>query len=100
MYLLKIKSICLSKDENERKTFVEACIAHAKASKEDEGNLFFNCVCYPNKHSVKVNFEELWESKEHCVKHLESAKARPHIEVINRYRSYKETLKELEIEEE
>ncbi len=100
MYLLKIKSICLSKDESVRKEWLRACLEHAQASKGDEGNLYFNAVCYKNKKSVKVNFEELWESKEDCLKHLEASKGRPHIEVINRYRDYKETLKEFEIEEE
>lgn len=100
MYLLKIKSLCLSNDEEVKKEFLSACVAHAEASKNDEGNLYFNCVSYKWKNALKVVFEELWENKEACDKHLVASKARPHIEVINRYRDYKETLKEFEIEEE
>ena len=100
MYLLKIKSLCLSKDEKARAEFELACREHAKASKGDEGNLYFNCVVYRQKSALKVVFEELWESKADCEKHLVASKARPHIEVINKYRDYKETLREFEIEEE
>ena len=100
MYLLKIKSLCLSSDENIKKEFQTACIEHAKASKTDAGNLYFNCVVYNQKKALKVVFEELWENKSDCEKHLEASKARPHIAVINKYRDYKETLREFEIEEE
>ena len=99
MYLLKIKSLCLSKDENIKNEFVSACVAHAKASKEDEGNLYFNAVVYKQKNAVKVVFEELWKSKDDCIKHLSASKERPHIAIINKYRDYKETLKEFEVEE-
>lgn len=99
MYLLKIKSLCLSKDEEIRKEFLSACKAHAIASKLDEGNLYFNCVSYNQKGALKIVFEELWESKADCEKHLNSAKERPHIAFINKYRDYKEVLKEFEIEE-
>ncbi|MBR2480447.1 MAG: hypothetical protein IKB56_03975 [Clostridia bacterium] len=99
MYLLKIKSLCLSKDEEIRNEFLSACKAHAEASKLDEGNLYFNCVSYKYKGATKVVFEELWESKADCDKHIMSAKERPHIAIINKYRDYKEVLKEFEIEE-
>lgn len=99
MYLLKIKSLCLNKDENIKKEFISACVEHAKASKLDEGNLYFNAVVYKQKKAVKVVFEELWESKEDCEKHLVASKTRPHIAIINQYRDYKETLKEFEIKE-
>ncbi len=99
MYLLKIKSLCLSKDEKVRDEFLSNCKAHALASKEDEGNLYFNCVAYKGKNALKIVFEELWEKKEDCEKHLQTSKTRPHIEVINKYRDYKEILKEFEIEE-
>ncbi len=100
MYLLKIKSLCLSTDEQVRVEFENACKEHAKASKTDEGNLYFNCVVYKKKRALKVIFEELWESKERCEKHLVASKARPHIATINKYRDYKETLKEFTVEEE
>lgn len=99
MYLLKIKSLCLSKDEEAKKEFITACVEHAKASKLDEGNLYFNAVVYKKKSVVKVVFEELWEKKEDCEKHLLASKERSHIGIINKYRDYKETLKEFEIEE-
>lgn len=99
MYLLKIKSLCLSKDEKVKKEFETACIEHAKASKMDQGNLYFNAVIYRNKGALKVVFEELWESKGDCGKHVVASKERPHIAIINKYRDYKQTLKEFEIEE-
>ena len=100
MYLLKIKSLCLSKDKEVKKEFLDACVAHAKASRADEGNLFFNCLSYKQKNALKVVFEELWESKEACAKHLTASAARPHIGIINKHRDYKETLREFEVEEE
>ncbi len=99
MYLLKIKSLCLSNDESIREEFLSNCKAHALASKEDEGNLYFNCVAYKGKGALKVVFEEIWEKKEDCGTHLITSKSRPHIAIINKYRDYKEILKELEIEE-
>lgn len=100
MYLLKIKSLCLSKDQKIREEFLNACKEHAKASKKDAGNLYFNAVVYKQKNALKVVFEELWEKKADCENHVALSKERPHIVVINKYRDYKETLKEFEIEEE
>lgn len=100
MYLLKIKSLCLSEDPQVKAEFITACKEHAKASKEDEGNLYFNCVVYKQKGATKIIFEELWDKKESCERHLTASKQRPHIAIINKYRDFKQTLKEFEIEEE
>lgn len=100
MYGLKIKSLCIYKSPEESKEFLDACIAHAIASRDDAGNCMFSVRYTSNEKVVKVIFEELWVNKSYCDKHLVASKARPHIEVINRYRDYKEVVYEFEDEED